>query len=105
MPREALGVLMSLVVTCLVLNWGMITLTHMKFRAAKTKQGEKLVFKALFYPYANYFCLFFMFAILYILVEIGSGISVLLAPFWVAFVRLGYLFKKRQQRQKKTSNM
>jgi aromatic amino acid transport protein AroP len=99
MPREALGVLMSLVVTCLVLNWGMITLTHMKFRAAKIKQGEKLIFKALFYPYANYFCLLVMCAILYILVEIGAGMSVLLAPFWITFIALGYLFKKKRQKQ------
>ncbi len=95
MPKEALGVLMALVVTSLVLNWAMISLTHLKFRAEKLRQGEELVFKAFWYPYTNYICLAFIVAVLYILVEIGEGLSVLLAPFWVALVWLGYRLKKK----------
>ena len=93
-PKGALGLLMSLVVTALVINWAMITLTHMKFRAAKVRQGEELVFKAFWHPYSGYLCLAFQAAVLYILVEIGEGVSVLLAPIWIAIVGLGYLIKK-----------
>ncbi len=95
-PKEALGVLMALVVTALVINWAMITLTHMKFRAAKVRAGEKLIFKAFWHPYSGYLCLAFQAVVLYILVEIGEGLSVMLAPAWIALVGVGYLIKKKK---------
>jgi len=39
MPREAFGLLMSLVVSSLVINWGIISITHLKFRKAKAAAG------------------------------------------------------------------
>lgn len=102
-PKAALGVLMSLVVTALVINWAMITLTHMKFRAAKVRQGEALVFKAFWHPYSGYLCLLFQAVVLYILVEIGEGVSVMLAPVWIVIVWGGYLIKKGKIASKTTA--
>ena len=100
MPKSALGVLMGLVVAALVINWAMISLTHLKFRAAKELAGEALVFKAFWHPFANYLCLAFMVLVLAVLVYIGEGISVLLAPLWIGFVWLGYRLKCRRQGRK-----
>lgn len=94
LPKEALGVLMSLVVAALVINWAMISLTHLKFRAEKVRLGEKLVFKAFWYPFSNYICLAFMVIILYILGEMEQWAAVILAPSWVVLVGLGYIAKK-----------
>ena len=94
LPKEALGVLMSLVVAALVINWAMISLTHLKFRAEKVRLGEKLVFKAFWYPFSNYICLAFMAMILYILGEMEQWAAVILAPCWVSLVALSYVAKK-----------
>lgn len=96
MPQSALGLLMALVVTALVINWAMICLTHLKFRAAKKREGEKLFFKVFWYPYSNYLCLAFIVLVLCILVLIGEGVSVVLAPIWIAFVWVGYYLKKKR---------
>ena len=94
MPKEALGLLMSMVVAALVINWAMISLTHLRFRRAKQQAGEKLVFRAFWFPYADYLCLIFMGMILLILCVIGMGAAVLLVPLWVFMVAVGYCGKK-----------
>ncbi|MBQ4132485.1 MAG: amino acid permease [Desulfovibrionaceae bacterium] len=94
MPERALGILMSLVVASLVINWGMICITHMKFRAAVERQGTKLVFKSLAYPFSNIVCLLFILVIFYILWITGQETVVLVAPLWILFVCAGYWVKK-----------
>jgi len=44
MPGEAFGILMLLVVSALVINWLMISLTHLKFRKAMQEQQQKTAF-------------------------------------------------------------
>ncbi len=95
MPDDALKILFSLVVACLVINWAMISLTHLKFRAFMNAHSIPILFKAFWYPYADYFCLFFMALILFILCLIGSETSVILMPVWILFVGLGYWIKKK----------
>ena len=99
MPKDALGLLMSMVVASLVINWAMISLTHLRFREAKQRAGEKLVFKAFWYPYADYLCLVFMALILLILCIIGMGTAVLLAPLWVFMIAVGYCGKKIREHE------
>ncbi len=94
-PKEALGFLMALVVSALVLNWAMISLTHIKFRQHLTisspQPGQQLKFPALFYPYANYLCLGFVLFILAILLySRDTYISVVLLPVWIALLWLSY---------------
>ncbi|MBX4294118.1 aromatic amino acid transporter AroP, partial [Mycobacterium tuberculosis] len=57
LPHEALGLLMALVVTTLLLNWIMICMAHLKFRAAQRRKGRESKFKALLAPASNYFCI------------------------------------------------
>lgn len=92
---KALELLMSLVVTTLVINWIMICISNLKFRAVKIKEGIKPKFKALWYPFGNYLCLIFLFLILVIiLLTDGIRISVLLMLFWVLFLWIGFLLTK-----------
>ena len=99
MPSKALGLLMALVVATLVINWAMISLTHLKFRTAMRRSGTKLSFKAFWHPWGDYLCLLAMVGILVVLVKIGEGFSVLLIPFWIALVWLGYRIKVQYCRQ------
>lgn len=98
MPAKAFGLLMSLVVSALVINWAMISLAHLKFRKAKDSQGVTTRFRALLYPAGNWLCLLFLAAILVImLMTPGMAISVWLIPVWLVILAIGYAFKKKQQ--------
>ncbi|WP_346826173.1 amino acid permease [Serratia inhibens] len=102
-PGRAFELLMALVVSALVINWAMISLAHLKFRAAKNREGVEPKFKAFWYPFSNYLCLAFMAGILVIMyLTPGIQISVLLIPVWVAVLAIGYVIKQRSQRAAST---
>lgn len=93
-PAKALNILMSLVVTTLVINWAMISLSHLRFRTAKNREGSKPAFPALWFPYANYLCVAFLGLLLLILwLTPGSRISVIMIPVWLFVMWLGYRYK------------
>ncbi|MEI2266329.1 amino acid permease [Erwinia sp. CGal63] len=99
MPGEALGLFMALVVSALVINWAMISYTHLKFRQGKAREGVQTRFKALFYPVGNWVCLLFIVGILVVMaLTPGMAISVWLIPPWVAVLAIGYAMKKRLQK-------
>ncbi|WP_426577608.1 amino acid permease [Xenorhabdus stockiae] len=95
MPGKAFELLMALVVTTLVINWIMICVSHLKFRAAKNAEGVKTSFRAFWYPFGNFLCLIFLACILIIILTIpGIRISVILMPFWIGALWVGYLFSR-----------
>lgn len=100
MPDSALGIFMALVVSSMILNWAMISLTHMKFRAANTDKVKNLKFPALIYPLGNYICLAFIGFIFYQLWQLGEKTSVILAPVWIFAVWLSYCAKKKANKKK-----
>jgi aromatic amino acid transport protein AroP len=96
MPGEAFGLLMALVVSALVINWGIISITHLKFRAAKRRDGQVTFFQSWGYPFTNYLCLAFLAGILVIMyMTPGIRISVILIPVWLTVLALAYRFKRR----------
>ena len=90
-PEDALSHLMYVVVGALVLNWAMITLTHLKFRQAIKQAAIQTKFPALWAPISNYIVLIFIATVLYIMWMQGFKESVLMIPIWIV-VMLG-LFK------------
>ncbi|MFP9530695.1 amino acid permease [Pectobacterium brasiliense] len=97
-PGKAFELLMALVVSALVINWAMISLAHLKFRAQKDKEGTVTKFKALLYPLGNYICLLFLAGILIIMfLTPGIQISVMLIPVWLVILAVGYFIKKKNQ--------
>ncbi|CNL37366.1 aromatic amino acid transport protein [Yersinia aldovae] len=103
MPGKAFELLMALVVSTLVINWVMICLAHLKFRAAKMKEGSELRFKALWYPYGNYLCLVFLAFILVIMyLTEGVQISVLMMPVWVVLLWCGFILTRRKHKNRLT---
>ncbi|ATA20696.1 aromatic amino acid:proton symporter (AAT family) [Gibbsiella quercinecans] len=104
-PGRAFELLMALVVSALVINWAMISLAHLKFRAAKRREGIEPKFKAFWYPLSNYLCLLFLAGILVIMyLTPGIRISVLLIPVWIAVLALGYIIKQRSQKAAAAAN-
>lgn len=100
-PEEALHILMSLVVSSLIINWTMISLTHIFFRRKKSLQGIQTKFPTLFYPLSNYFSLLFLIGVLVMMWFTGLKISVELIPIWVALLWLNYIILNK--RRKKTA--
>ncbi len=99
MPGKAFGFLMTLVVAALVINWAMISISHLKFRRSKAQQGIETRFKALWYPFGNWLCLVFLAGILVIMsIHAGMRESVIMIPFWLIFLAIGYFLKQRSQK-------
>ncbi|AWH88064.1 amino acid permease [Limnobaculum parvum] len=95
-PKEAISILMSLVVSSIVINWAMISLSHLKFRAAKDREGVTPKFKAILYPFSNYLCLLFLAGVLVIMyMTPGIRISVQLIPVWLVILGIGYLITRK----------
>ena len=91
MPASALELLMALVVSTLIINWAMISLSHLRFRKAAVLNGSRIQFKALFYPLGNWLCLVFMAGVLVIMaLTPGMMISVWLIPLWLLVLAAGY---------------
>ncbi|WP_180085109.1 MULTISPECIES: amino acid permease [unclassified Acinetobacter] len=90
-PEDALSHLIYIVVGALVLNWAMITLTHLKFIQSMKKLGQKTSFPALWSPASNILVLGFIATILYIMWTQGFQESVYMIPVWIV-IMLG-LFK------------
>ncbi|WP_140938853.1 amino acid permease [Sphingobacterium lumbrici] len=96
-PEKALEILMSLVVSTLVINWIMISFTHIFFKRQKIKDGVKTKFPSLFYPISNVICLVFLFGVLVMMWFTGLKISVELIPIWLLILWLSYLMVKRKK--------
>jgi aromatic amino acid transport protein AroP len=96
MPGEALQMLMMLVVSALVINWGMISVTHLKFRRSMNRDSRKTAFPSWGFPLTNYVCLAFMAGILVVMyLTPGTRLSVLFIPVWLAILGSLYFFLRR----------
>ncbi|HEY9258844.1 amino acid permease [Chitinophaga sp.] len=96
-PEKALEILMSLVVSCLIINWLMITVVHFKFKSSKKAEQVKTKFPSFIYPLSNYICLVFLVGILVLMWVTGMIVPVALIPVWVVFLYLCYLLVKRKK--------
>ncbi|MBJ9986017.1 amino acid permease [Acinetobacter sp. S40] len=89
-PEDALGHLMYVVVGALVLNWAMISLTHLKFKSAMKALNQKVSFPALWSPVSNYIVLLFIAVVLYIMWTQGFKESVIMIPVWIVVMYVLY---------------
>lgn len=101
MPEEALGIMMSLVVSALIINWVMISITHLFFRKSKNKQGKTTAFRAFGFPLTNYICLVFLVGILVLMWITGMRLPVELIPIWLILLYISYRLIQRNKTVKK----
>ncbi|NUT78230.1 amino acid permease [Pseudomonas sp. C1C7] len=98
-PHEALELLFALVVASLMINWALISLTHLKFRKAMAERGVVPGFKAFWSPFTNYLCLAFMAVIIYVMWMIpGIRASVIAVPIWIAIIYVFYRIRMAAHR-------
>ena len=99
-PENALEILMSLVVSSLIINWVMITVTHFFFKKDKIKREIKTKFPSFLFPISNYICLLFLLAVLVIMWITGMKVPVELIPIWVVLLYISYLLVKKNKMKK-----
>jgi aromatic amino acid transport protein AroP len=90
-PGKALGLLMGLAVAGMLINWAMISWSHLRFRAAKQAAGERTAFPSPLYPLTNWACLLYLagiVAIMYATPELR--VSVWMIPAWLVVLAVGY---------------
>lgn len=99
MPKEALGLLMSLVVAALVINWAMITVTHLKFKTSLKQSSDTSSYPAWCFPLTNYICLAFVAFILVIMYfDANTRTAVYTLPVWLVLISVFYWFMQRAKR-------
>ena len=97
LPQKAFGLLMALVVATLLLNWVMICMAHLKFRAAMRRKGREPKFKALWAPASNYICIAFLLMVLVLMCTMdGMRLSAILLPVWVLFLFIAFKVLRRK---------
>ncbi|MDQ9010024.1 amino acid permease [Acinetobacter gerneri] len=98
MPSKAFELLMMLVVSALVINWLMISITHLKFRKVMLSTGEQTSFKSLYAPWSNYLTIGFVFFILIVMsFTPDMRIAVVMIPVWLVFLSVMYMAKYRKK--------
>jgi len=96
-PEKALGILMSLVVSSLIINWVMISITHLFFRKSKDAEAIKTKFPSFLFPLSNYICLIFLVGVLIMLWLTGMKVSVELIPIWMILLYVSYLLTRQKK--------
>ncbi|ENW80992.1 hypothetical protein F909_02283 [Acinetobacter sp. ANC 3929] len=103
-PEKAFGLLMMLVVAAIVINWVVISWTHLKFRKAMQAQGLTTKFPSIAYPFSNYLCIIFMLSILVVMsLTADMRIAVIMIPAWILCLMLAYYLKQRKLRNAQPS--
>jgi len=97
-PGQAFQLFMMLVVAALVINWLMISVTHLKFSKAMKLQGRQTKFQSILSPWTNYLTIAFVCMILIIMaLTPDMRLAVILGPIWMAALAITYVLKYRKK--------
>ncbi|MDQ8934444.1 amino acid permease [Acinetobacter rudis] len=93
-PNQAFQFFMLLVTTALIINWIIISITHLKFHKAMQLKQYQTKFKSILTPWSNYFNLgFFCLLLIIMLITPNMRIAVLFGPVWLAILAFVYYLK------------
>ena len=97
-PGQAFQLFMMLVVAALVINWLMISVTHLKFSKAMKLQGRQTKFQSILSPWTNYLTIAFVCMILIIMaLTPDMRLAVILGPIWMVALAILYVLKYRKK--------
>lgn len=96
-PEKAFSLLMMLVVAAIVINWVVISYTHLKFKQRMIATNTPTLFPSIAYPLSNYLCIAFMCGILLIMsLTPDMRIAVWMIPIWISILLMAYFFQKKK---------
>jgi aromatic amino acid transport protein AroP len=98
LPGKALGLLMGLAVSGMLINWAMISISHLRFRAAKRAAGQATAFPSPAFPFTNWLCLAYLAGIVGVMVLTPElRLSVWMIPAWLLVLGVGYLLAEKRR--------
>ncbi|MDR1418687.1 MAG: amino acid permease [Endomicrobium sp.] len=95
---DAFEVIVAFSVIGIIINWGIMVISHLKFRKYHDYHHKKTIFKSPLYPYANYIAIAFLSSILITMAlpQFGMFKQVIALPLYVLVIYICYkVFKPR----------
>ena len=84
-------VFMLFAMASVIISWGTIIITHLKFRRLYVQEGRRARFCAPLFPVANYICLAFLVMMYLLMTQIPDmQFAVAVLPVWLLALWLGY---------------
>lgn len=100
MPENVFTLITSISTVCFLFIWGIIVLSHLKYRKTRPDLARKSTFKLPLFPITNYLILAFL---LFVAVVLGlaedTRIALFFTPLW--FVFLLVIYKRREKKLSK----
>ncbi|SDS36732.1 D-serine/D-alanine/glycine:proton symporter, AAT family [Paenibacillaceae bacterium GAS479] len=97
MPEGVFTLITSISTVCFIFIWGIMVISHLKYRKTRTDLAKASQFKLPLYPFTNYLILLFLAFILVVLaLAEDTRIALLVTPVW--FVLLIVIYKMKVQR-------
>lgn len=102
MPENAFALFSSVTVYGLICAWASIVISHLRFRKIRIENGQadQISYKMPFYPYSNYFALFFMAVVVACMAILPDmRLSLLVAAVWICIVYAAYRIYVKKDRE------
>ncbi|MBP2651787.1 MAG: amino acid permease-associated region [Firmicutes bacterium] len=95
-PAKVFLYFMALATIAIIINWAIILVVQLKFRAEKIRQNKTVDFKLPFYPLSSYVCLAFLVAMVIIMAFMPDmRYSLYVAPIWLIVLYICFKLKAR----------
>ena len=95
--------MVSIATAAALLTWGMIALTHLRFRRIRDARASSSDggFRAPGCPWLNYACLAFLALVLALMTQLeDTRPAVLLLPLWLGMLYTGFRLKKAREKRR-----
>ncbi|MCC3379068.1 amino acid permease [Paenibacillus farraposensis] len=102
MPEGVFTLITSVSTVCFIFVWGIIVISHMKYRRTQPELARRNPFKLPLYPLSNYVVLAFLVFVLVILaLAEDTRVALFVTPVWFILVAAIYLLRKKSSSSNK----
>ncbi len=93
-PEQAFGIVTTISAICFIWVWGIILISHLRYRKLRPDLHEKSIFKAPLTPFINYVVLaLFVFILAVMLFAESTRTALLMTPIWFILLFILYAFR------------
>ncbi|MDR7074242.1 amino acid permease [Fictibacillus barbaricus] len=97
LPEKVFTLVTSIATICFIWIWGIILVSHLRFRKLKPEEAKKSSFKMPLSPLINWIVLaFFAFVIVVLGFAADTRIALFITPVWFVIIIIAYMITKRR---------